>query len=377
MLRFGALGLVLIVSPSSELGIMHLGIRFGQFSRFIESAEPTTNPYGFLVVKQAETEGVSWPCKFKRSNEGCGSHSDEGDFGAKGEGIQEAQMLRGDKYKSFGSHHLHTRIIFGGVSELNRFGTGSAPWLAAFVSHEEHLPFFVWFSLIREPVQHHSWQPLSANEEHLPFFVWFSLIQGSPRFWHFSSPYPWGLKPICYRALVSHLEDESSLIGMTFGESLPHFNQLSSFLAQALMLDFEYIGWLGTTASRIGPVDRVRVHKLATPLGIEPRISGFIRGSSLNLSWSRGLTYPFPFVGLLIEIDLGSRGWIRIGDRLVRGSDSPSQLEQIPDHRDMDLRLGQRIDGHQAQPLPIPGSTLHDSTTPPPPPPSGPSGPTI
>ncbi|WJZ81199.1 hypothetical protein VitviT2T_001052 [Vitis vinifera] len=104
--------------------------------------------------------------------------------------------------------------------------------------------------------------------------------------------------------------------------------------------------------------------------------------------------------GLLIEIDLGSRAWIRIGDRLVRGSDSPSQLEQIPNHRDMDpqyatvdqladitdtmaslrdaiLGLGQRIDGHQAQPLPIPRSTLHDSTTPPPPPPSGPSGPTI
>ena len=103
----------------------------------------------------------------------------------------------------------------------------------------------------------------------------------------------------------------------------------------------------------------------------------------------------------MIEIDLGSRAWIRIGDRLVRGSDSPSQLEQIPNHRDMDpqyatvdqlaeitdtmasfrdaiLGLGQRIDGHQAQPLPIPGSTLHDSTTPPPPPPpSGPSGPTI
>ena len=35
--------------------------------------------------------------------------------------------------------------------------------------------------------------------------------------------------------------------------------------------------------------------------------------------------------------------------------------------------LGQRIDGHQAQPLLIPGSTPHDSTTPPP----GPSGPTI
>ncbi|RVW92641.1 hypothetical protein CK203_041590 [Vitis vinifera] len=105
-------------------------------------------------------------------------------------------------------------------------------------------------------------------------------------------------------------------------------------------------------------------------------------------------------VGLLIEIDLGSRAWIRIGDRLVRGSDPHSQLEQIPDHRDMDpqyatidqlaeitntmaslrdaiLGLGQRIDGHQAQPLPIPGSTPHDSTTPPPPPPPGLSGPTI
>ncbi|WKA06683.1 hypothetical protein VitviT2T_024573 [Vitis vinifera] len=47
--------------------------------------------------------------------------------------------------------------------------------------------------------------------------------------------------------------------------------------------------------------------------------------------------------------------------------------------RDAILGLGQRIDRHQAQPLPIPGSTLHDSTTPPPPPPppSGPSGPTI
>ena len=42
---------------------------------------------------------MNWPCKFKRSNEGCGSHADEGDFGAEGEGIQEAQMLRGDEYK--------------------------------------------------------------------------------------------------------------------------------------------------------------------------------------------------------------------------------------------------------------------------------------
>ena len=89
--------------------------------------------------------------------------------------------------------------------------------------------------------------------------------------------------------------------------------------------------------------------------------------------------------GLLIKSDLGSRAWIRIGGRLVRNSDSHSQLEQTSNHRDMDsqyatvdqlaeitdtmaslrdaiLGLGQRIDGHQAQPLPISGSTPHDST---------------
>ena len=97
--------------------------------------------------------------------------------------------------------------------------------------------------------------------------------------------------------------------------------------------------------------------------------------------------------GLLIKSNLGSRAWIRIEGRLVRDSDPHSQLEQTSNHRDMDpqyatvdqlaeitntmaslrdaiLGLGQRIDGHQAQPLPIPGSTPHDSTAPPPPPPS-------
>ena len=108
------------------------------------------------------------------------------------------------------------------------------------------------------------------------------------------------------------------------------------------------------------------------------------------------MTYPFPFVGLLIEIDLGSRAWILIEDRFVSRSDSQSQLEHISNHRDMDpmyatvdqlaeitdtmaylrdaiLGLRQRIDGHQAQPLPIPGNTLYDSIAPPPPPPSGPT----
>ena len=102
--------------------------------------------------------------------------------------------------------------------------------------------------------------------------------------------------------------------------------------------------------------------------------------------------------GLLIKSDLGSRAWIQIGGRLVRDSDPHSQLEHTSNHRDMDsqyatvdqlaeitdtmaslrdaiLGLGHRIDGHQAQPLPILGSTPHDSTPPPPPPPS--SGPTV
>ena len=102
--------------------------------------------------------------------------------------------------------------------------------------------------------------------------------------------------------------------------------------------------------------------------------------------------------GLLIKSDMSSRAWFRIGGRLVRDSDPHSQLEQTSNHRDMDsqyatvdqlaeitdtmaslrdaiLGLGQRIDGHQAQPLPISGSTPHDSTPPPPPPPS--SGPTV
>ena len=51
--------------------------------------------------------------------------------------------------------------------------------------------------------------------------------------------------------------------------------------------------------------------------------------------------------------------------------------DTMASHRDAIFGLGQRIDGHQAQPLPIPRSTLHDSTTTPPPPPFGPSGPTI
>ena len=48
------------------------------------------------------------------------------------------------------------------------------------------------------------------------------------------------------------------------------------------------------------------------------------------------------------------------------------QLAEITDTmvllRDTILGLGQRIDGHQAQPVPIQGSTPHDSTIPPPPP---------
>ena len=103
-------------------------------------------------------------------------------------------------------------------------------------------------------------------------------------------------------------------------------------------------------------------------------------------------------LGLLINSDLDSRALIRIRGRVVRDSDPHSQSEQTSNHRDMDshyatvdqlaeitdtmaslrdaiLGLGQRINGHQAQPFPISGSTPHDSTPPPPPQPS--SGPTV
>ena len=57
-------------------------------------------------------------------------------------------------------------------------------------------------------------------------------------------------------------------------------------------------------------------------------------------------------------------------DQLVEITDTVATL------RDAILGLGQRIDGHKAQPLPISGSTPHDSTAPPPPPPRS-SGPTV
>ena len=107
--------------------------------------------------------------------------------------------------------------------------------------------------------------------------------------------------------------------------------------------------------------------------------------------------FPIPFTGLLIEIDPGSRAWIRVKGRFVRGSYPHSQLEQTSGHRDMDpqyaivdqlaeitdimaslsdaiLGLDQRIDGQQAPSFSIPGNTPLDSTTPPPPPlPFGPA----
>ncbi|RVW50995.1 hypothetical protein CK203_107106 [Vitis vinifera] len=328
MLRFGALGLVLIVSPSSKLGIKNQFFSIGstswnlvgRFSRFIESAEPTTNPYGFLVVKQAEKKlkEMSWPCKSKRSNEGCGSHADEGNFGAEGEGTQEAQMLKGYGIKG-------KRI--GEQRSLDILERGNP-----------------------------------AGER----------TKGSPRFWHFSSPYPWGLKPICYRALVSHLEGLSQcLISVSMG----NFEVMGGV---RLARDHRY----ASLALRLAR-DHSESHRSGGS-GEGPQIGDSTGDRTQNLWFHKRIKLELE-LGLLIEIDLGSRAWIRIGDRLVRGSDSPSQLEQIPDHRDMDpqyatvdqlaeitdtmaslrdaiLGLGQRIDGHQAQPLPIPGSTLHDST---------------
>ena len=123
---------------------------------------------------------------------------------------------------------------------------------------------FVWFSLIRA----RNWAPLiffiipysfrsllkkfgNFSQQVVTVEKWFNLFckrtLGSPQFWHFSSPNPLGLKPIDYEGLVSHIEGlsqclvsvsvgpfwsygrcglgKSSLIRMTFGESLTLFQQ--------------------------------------------------------------------------------------------------------------------------------------------------------
>ena len=82
-----------------------------------------------------------------------------------------------------------------------------------------------------------------------------------------------------------------------------------------------------------------------------------------------GIDVPLFFYRLLIEIDLGSRAWIKVAGKLVRGSNQYSQSRQTSVRRDMDpqyatidqlaevtdtmaslrdaiLGLGQRIDGH-------------------------------
>ena len=50
----------------------------------------------------------------------------------------------------------------------------------------------------------------------------------------------------------------------------------------------------------------------------------------------QGLTYPFSFEGLLIETNLGSRAWIRVGGKLVKGLDQYSHSGQTLVQRDRD-----------------------------------------
>ena len=91
---------------------------------------------------------------------------------------------------------------------------------------------------------------------------------------------------------------------------------------------------------------------------------------------------------------LDSPLWIRVGGRLTRVSD---QLDQRSDQGDMDSQivtvdqfaaamasiqeaiasLGQRIDGQQAQQVPVQEDTHFDATVPPPPPHSQPAPQTI
>nr|CAN83640.1 hypothetical protein VITISV_001524 [Vitis vinifera] len=86
------------------------------------------------------------------------------------------------------------------------------------------------------------------------------------------------------------------------------------------------------------------------------------------------------FVGEFIVTSLDSPSWIRVGGRLTRASD---QSDQRSDQGDMDSQieaiasLGQRIDGQQAQQVPVQEDTQFDTTVPPPPPHSQPTSQTI
>ena len=114
--------------------------------------------------------------------------------------------------------------------------TGSAPWLADSVSHEEHLTglclvltrpsselsvvalFFIIpysFRSLLKKFGNFSQQVVTVEK-------WFNLFckrtLGSPQFWHFSSPNPLGLKPIDYEGLVSHIEGLSQcLVSVSVG----------------------------------------------------------------------------------------------------------------------------------------------------------------
>ncbi|RVW79456.1 hypothetical protein CK203_050037 [Vitis vinifera] len=92
---------------------------------------------------------------------------------------------------------------------------------------------------------------------------------------------------------------------------------------------------------------------------------------NFRITWSSWLPKAISS-SFQLQIVHGLKRWIldfKSFEMLAEITDTMASL------RDAILGLGQRINGHQAQPLPIPGSTPHDSTTPPPPPP--PSGPTI
>ena len=92
--------ILVILGPKSYMAQAHkLQIDFGQccgpiLGLGLGSLQPTTNPYGFLVVKQAEN-WRKWAglVSAREIMGGVFSMLMEGDFGAEGEGTQEAQMI--------------------------------------------------------------------------------------------------------------------------------------------------------------------------------------------------------------------------------------------------------------------------------------------
>ncbi|RVW70808.1 hypothetical protein CK203_061949 [Vitis vinifera] len=265
------------------------------------SLQPTTNPYGFLVVKGRNLGG---------------SNAERG-MSIKGERIGEQKTF----------WHLGERGYFvgeknrrwGASSELRAWRKATASWfLEVIISvHGSYLAEILRLYCLGVDNKGHTCLLLIGYE-------WLRII-------------------------VVPVENQFNVLMEDFRALVSHLEGLSHCLISVSMGNFEVMG--GVVSMSLVRFRLARDHRYASLAlrlardhsescrsggsGEGPQIGDSTGDRTQNLWFHKRIKLELE-LGLLIEIDLGSRAWIRIGNRLVRGSDSSSQLEQIPDHRDMD-----------------------------------------